>query len=160
MQLRAERYWPRFPFSGLHRYYDAFVLMTYFTYRADGPEDVEEFTKRDIEILRRELDDPGVVIHSIGGEAQRATTADVRGFVAAIHDANVPGASLYDASTTTPAMWKLLRRAVASRGLKADASATPKRPKQPVTELLDYLRTLLVRQSSMLGHREGPRTAP
>jgi hypothetical protein len=146
MQLRAERYWPRFPFSGLHRYYDAFVLMTYFTYRADGPEDVEKFTRQDIAILRRETDDPGVAIHSIGGEAQRATTADVRGFVAAVHNANVPGVSLYDASTTTPAMWRLLRRAVSSERLNGGASSTPERLRQPMTRLLDFLRSVFSRQ--------------
>ena len=146
MELRAERYWPHFPFSGLHRYYDAFVLMTYFTYRADGPEDVEKFVSRDIEILRRETNDPGVAIHSIGGEAQRATTADVRGFVAAVHNANVPGVSLYDASTTTPAMWRLLRRFASSEWLKGDASSPRQRLRQPVTGLLDYLRSVFLPQ--------------
>lgn len=146
MELRAERYWPHFPFAGLHRHYDVFVLMTYFTYRADGPEDVEKFTRRDIAILRRETDDPRVAIHSIGGEAQRATTADVRGFVAAVHNANVPGASLYDASTTTPAMWRLLRRAVSSQRLKGGAGRAPQRLQQPLTGLLDYLRSVFSRQ--------------
>ena len=113
MQLRAKRYWPHFPFTGLHRYYDVFVLMTYFTYRTHGTTAVQDFTSRDIAILRREVRDPTVTIHSIGGEAKRATTADVRGFAAAVRAENVAGASLYDADATTPAMWRLLRRAVA-----------------------------------------------
>jgi hypothetical protein len=113
IQLRERRYWPHFPFRGLYRYYDGLVLMTYFTYRVHGTAAVEDFTRRDIAILRREVHDPTVAIHSIGGEARRATTADVRGFAAAaVRDANVAGASLYDASATARPMWTLLRRAV------------------------------------------------
>jgi hypothetical protein len=52
---------------------------------------------------------PDVPVHSIGGEADRATPADVRGFVAAVRSAGVLGASLYDARDTTPEMWRLLR---------------------------------------------------
>ena len=115
MQLRGRRYWPDFPFAGLHRYYDAFVLMTYFTYRTHGTAAVQDFTRRDIDILRDELRDRAVAIHSIGGEAKRATTADVRGFAAAVRTENVAGASLYDAGATTPAMWRVLRLALTPR---------------------------------------------
>ena len=93
MQLRAEAYWPRFPFAALHRHYDAFVLMTYFTYRATGTESVRAFTAKDIALLRAAVRDRDVAIHSIGGEAQRATVADVRGFTAAVREANVHGVS-------------------------------------------------------------------
>ena len=112
IELRGRRYWPRFPFKGLARDYDAFMLMTYFTYRLHGTAAVKDFTTQDIAILRREVGDPTVAIHSIGGEAERATTADVRGFAAAVRTQHVSGASLYDARATTLPMWNVLRRAL------------------------------------------------
>ena len=122
IELRGSSYWPHFPFLGLHRYYDVFLLMTYFTYRLHGTQAVRDFTSRDIAILRREVRDPGVAIHSIGGEAKRATTADVRGFAAAVRNENVSGASLYDADATTPTMWRLMRQAVANDILRTGSS--------------------------------------
>jgi hypothetical protein len=112
LELRGRRYWPRFPFKGLARYYDGFLLMTYFTYRLHGTAAVKDFTTQDIATLRRRVGDPAVAIHSIGGEAKRATTADVRGFAAAVRAEHVSGASLYDARATTPPMWNALRRAL------------------------------------------------
>ena len=79
----------------------------------------------------RELDRLAAGDHSIGGVAKRATTADVRGFAAAARAENVAGASLYDAGSTTPGMWRLLRRAV-SRCVPleqvADTRTTPRTP--------------------------------
>lgn len=130
MQLRAERYWPRFPFAALHRYFDAFALMTYFTYRANGAYEVQAFTSQDIAILRQEVGDPEVVIHSIGGEAQRASTSEVRGFTAAVQEANVHGASLYDARTTTPRMWSVLRQAFPEAAFNECVDRLPRRRSQ------------------------------
>lgn len=116
MRLRGRSYWPDFPFAALRRHYDGYLLMTYFTYRARGRDSVRAFTAKDISVLRAAVNDPTVPVHSIGGEAQRATQRDVSGFAAAIRAGHVDGASLYDAAGTTDRMWSILRRSVSPPG--------------------------------------------
>lgn len=115
------RYWPRFPYSRLAALYDVFVPMGYFTYRTRTLRAAYDYTVRNAALIRRSTGNPSVPIHLIGGVADAASAAEVRGFVRAARVCGVTGGSLYDFGTTTAAHWSAL--ATLRRPLQA-ASAT------------------------------------
>ncbi|HSJ50893.1 MAG TPA: hypothetical protein VLA90_06345 [Actinomycetota bacterium] len=95
-RLRTDRtYWPSFPYRELADMYDAFLPMTYFTYRVSGREGAAWYTSKNIRILRQETAGLRVPIHVIGGIASHATAAETRGFVDAVRSHEVAGASYY-----------------------------------------------------------------
>ena len=102
MQLQR-RYWPQFPYRRLAQLYDVFLPMAYFTYQRR--EGTYGYTVRNVGIIRREVGNPGVPIHVIGGVADSASTAQVRSFVRAARACGVLGASLYDFLTTKRGHW-------------------------------------------------------
>jgi hypothetical protein len=108
------RYWPRFPYRGLALRYDALLPMVYFTWRDTAVIDSQDYVALSLEILRAGVGSGGVPIHVIGGIAQDASTAGVRGFAAAVGSGVVIGDSLYSYRGVTPKMWNLL--APAPRG--------------------------------------------
>jgi hypothetical protein len=107
MQL-LPKYWPRFPYAGLGAIYDVFLPMGYFTYRTRSLRAAYDYTVRNAAIIRRATGDPSVPIHLIGGVADAASTAQVRGFVRAARDCGVAGGSLYDFGTTSAGHWASL----------------------------------------------------
>jgi hypothetical protein len=107
MQL-LPRYWPGFPYRQLAALYDAFLPMSYFTYRAKGERAVHDYTARNVAIIRSATGDPDVPIHMIGGVASRASAVDVRGFMRAVRECDVSGVSLYDFATTRTSQWRQL----------------------------------------------------
>jgi hypothetical protein len=102
------KYWPRFPFADLAESYDVFLPMGYFTYRTRNLRGAYDYTVRNAALIRRATGDPSVPIHLIGGIADAASTAQVRGFVRAARACGVVGGSLYDFGTTTPGHWASL----------------------------------------------------
>jgi hypothetical protein len=108
--LRMEvdpRYWPRFPYRGLARLYDVILPMTYFTFRVNGGDGAHAYTTGNIDIIRRETGDRSVPIHVIGGiGANREETA---GFVRAVRERGIIGASFYTFPLTPRESWEALR---------------------------------------------------
>jgi hypothetical protein len=102
MQL-LPKYWPQFPYRRLAQLYDVFLPMAYFTYQTR--EATYGYTLRNVGIIRREVGDSAVPIHVIGGVADSASAAQVRGFVRAARACGVLGASLYDFLTTKRGHW-------------------------------------------------------
>ena len=101
-------YWPGFPYEGLTRYYDVIVPMSYSAYRAHGEQETHDYTANNIDIIREETGTPEIPIHVIGGIAQSITQREARGFVHAVREHGVAGASLYDFLTTTAEAWSEL----------------------------------------------------
>ncbi len=101
-------YWPRFPFRALERTYDVLLPMTYFTWRVRGERGAHRYTAQNIAIIRRETKDPGVPIHVIGGIGP--TRSETRGFVDAVRERGVIGASYYTFPITPSDDWEPLRQ--------------------------------------------------
>jgi hypothetical protein len=114
----ASLYWPSFPWKDVARIYDVIVPMGYFTFRADGYEEVREYTTDNIRKIRRETGRRNVPIHFIGGIANDAGPIELRGFVRATREHEVMGASLYDYPITSRRSWyelRALKRSVVQR---------------------------------------------
>lgn len=103
-------YWPRFPFGRLAREYDVFLPMTYFTWRVHGERGAHWYTAQNIDIIREEVGDRSVPIHVIGGIGGEATAAETNGFVRAVRERGVLGASYYTFPLTTDGDWRALAR--------------------------------------------------
>jgi hypothetical protein len=107
MELRPE-YWPGFPFARLAGIYDVFMTMTYYSYRAYGSRAVHDYITRSMDILRRKTRRPDVPIHAIGGIADGSNGSETLGFVQAVREYGLIGASLYDYKITGAEDWKAL----------------------------------------------------
>ncbi|HEX2240621.1 MAG TPA: hypothetical protein VHJ82_05720 [Actinomycetota bacterium] len=106
----ASRYWPEFPYRELHRRYDVFIPMGYWTFQTRGPKAAHDHTAANIRRIRRGTRDPKVPIHLIGGLANDAGRREVRAFVRAARRHRVLGASLYDFPITGRGDWSALAR--------------------------------------------------
>jgi hypothetical protein len=100
-------YWPGFPFRVLARTYDVFLPMTYFTWRVSGEHGAHWYTAQNIGIIRRRTGDQTVPIHVIGGIG--ASRGETRGFVEAVRERGILGASYYTFPTTPPDDWQPLQ---------------------------------------------------
>jgi hypothetical protein len=103
-------YWPHFPFRGLAARYDAMIPMTYFTYTTSGKDAAHRYTDQAIDLIRREVGSKQVPIHVIGGLAQVATSRETEGFVQAIREHGIVGASYYTFPGVTRGQWRQLVR--------------------------------------------------
>jgi hypothetical protein len=108
---RHPHYWPGFPYRPLANVFDAFMPMAYFSYYVHTPAGAYSYTRRVVTLLRARIADPGVVIHVIGGVANRLNAATVAGFVRAADDCAVDGLSLYAFPQTSVAQWAALTAA-------------------------------------------------
>ena len=87
--------------------------MGYWTNRkvSSGYRDAERYTRENVERLRAHLGDPKAVVSPIGGIMNKATPADVTGFLKAVRETGCVGASLYNWSTQKPETYGLMRAA-------------------------------------------------
>jgi hypothetical protein len=106
----TQRYWPRFPYRRVRALYDVFLPMSYWTPHLSGEAQVHRYTSAAIRLIRARAGDRAVPIHVIGGVANLASAAEVRGFGRAARERGAAGASLYDAPITSAAQWNQLRR--------------------------------------------------
>lgn len=88
-------YWPGFPWHQLALTYDAILPMTYYTFRASGPEESFAYVAGSIDEIRTRIGSDEVPIHVIGGLARDASTPETRAFTRAVRDRDVIGASWY-----------------------------------------------------------------
>lgn len=108
-RLRTDpSYWMDFPYRPLAEMVDAFLPMTYFTWRVSGREGASWYTAKNIAILRQETAGMKVSIHVIGGIASDASAQETRGFVEAVRSRNVVGASYYTFPMIRPDQWSEL----------------------------------------------------
>ena len=108
------RYWPGFPYAALDRTFDAFLPMTYYTYRAHGSAAVARYVQTSVAIIRTQTGDASVPIHVIGGLADATSNSDVAAFARTVGTCGARGFSLYDFFETKPAVWSLLSRAAST----------------------------------------------
>ena len=103
--------WPKFPYKRLAKQVDVWMPMTYWTNRteASGWKDGFVYTSENIKRVRKDLGDPGALVHPIGGVADQTLTADTNGFVRAAKSHRAIGWSLYDYVTTSSSAWPRLR---------------------------------------------------
>jgi hypothetical protein len=107
---RNPTYWPRFPYRRLAAVDDVFLPMTYFTWATGGEQGAHGYTAACIRIIRNEVRDPSFPIHVIGGISNQSTRAEARGFVHAVREQGVIGASYYAYHGTSRSQWRALRR--------------------------------------------------
>jgi hypothetical protein len=106
------QYWPEFPWTSLHKAYDAWMPMGYWTNRtaASGWRDGARYTTENIDRVRDHLGDPNAPIHPVGGIANEATSAEVAAFIAAARSRGAIGASMYDDRTSNGDIYALVRQ--------------------------------------------------
>ena len=107
------KYWPDFPWKEIRGIYDVWQPMGYWTNRstASGYRDAERYTRENVERLRAHLGDPKAVVHPIGGIMNKASAADVTGYLKAVEETGCIGASLYTWFTQKPETHALMRAA-------------------------------------------------
>ncbi|HEV3485580.1 MAG TPA: hypothetical protein VG106_09250 [Vicinamibacterales bacterium] len=106
------RYWPNFPYKRIARVYDVMVPMGYFTFSTSGYRSVRTYTTNNIRTLRRETGKVEIPIHVIGGIADDVGVPAARGFVRAVKEQKILGASLYDFAITGAETWRELKPVV------------------------------------------------
>lgn len=102
-------YWPGFPWADLDPLYDVFLPMTYYTWRVKGMAGAHDYTAGNVDLVREQTADPTVPIHVIGGIADQASVAETNGFVHAVRERGVIGASYYTFPIVSSEQWPLLR---------------------------------------------------
>ena len=107
---RNPTYWPHFPYGYVAALYDVFLPMTYYSWRVSGLEGARWYTSKNIEIIRREVGTDQVPIHVIGGIANESSDQETRGFVRAVREHGIIGASFYTFPTTARSEWPILRQ--------------------------------------------------
>ena len=114
---RHPRYWPRFPYRGLARFYDVFLPMAYFTdAHVHGSERARAYLATDIAAIRARTGNRHMPIHLIGGIAGSMSAGDTAGFMRAVADCAPLGYSLYEFPITSRATWEALTAPLAARG--------------------------------------------
>jgi hypothetical protein len=118
---RHPRYWPRFPYRPLARYYDVFLPMAYFTDAGvHGSKPSRAYLAANVRDIRIRTGNPNEPIHLIGGIAGSMGAKETAGFMHAVADCALLGYSLYEFPITSRSAWKALRAplvAVANGGL-------------------------------------------
>jgi hypothetical protein len=107
---RNSTYWPGFPYANVAGLYDVFLPMTYYSWRVSGLDGARSYTSRNIAIIRREVGSDQVPIHVIGGIADGSDDEETRGFVQAVREYGIIGASFYTYPLTAPSEWPILQR--------------------------------------------------
>jgi hypothetical protein len=100
-------FWPGYPWAELAATYDVLMPMAYWTLRRGDLRESLRYVGENLSRIRAEVG-PDVPLHPIGGIADAATPADLRGFVDAARAGGAIGASLYDWATSTPQQWEAL----------------------------------------------------
>lgn len=112
---RHPRYWPRFPYRALARYYDVFLPMAYFTdAHVHGSNRTRAYVATDVAAIRTRTGNRHVPIHLVGGIAGSMSPGDTAGFMRAVADCAPFGYSLYEFPITSRATWKALATPPAS----------------------------------------------
>lgn len=105
----APEHWAGFPWRALAASSDAWVLMDYWSYRADRATNPAHqpftYTTGNVSSTRTLTGRADLPIHVVGGVAHKVTAGDVDEFLRASKESNVIGTSLYDFRTTGDELW-------------------------------------------------------
>lgn len=104
-------WWPNFPYRELAKYYDVWMPMAYWSYRAKTFtewNDPYRYVYESVVRLRTLTGNPNLPVHPIGGEAAAMTTSDVFWMNAAMHDSNSIGGSIYDDASSPRVLYDAL----------------------------------------------------
>jgi hypothetical protein len=106
---RHPKYWPRFPYRPLARFYGAFLPMAYFTDAGvHGIEPTRKYLAADVRDIRVRTGNPQIPIHLIGGIAGSMDARETAGFMRAVADCAPLGYSLYEFPITHRITWTAL----------------------------------------------------
>ena len=100
-------WWPDFPYSQLRSYYDAFIPMSYSSYRGTDAKTTYTWNLNNVAEMRARAGDATLPVHLAGGIADNFP--QVGEFVRAVRDSGSIGGGLYDLHTTHPDAWAILR---------------------------------------------------
>ena len=104
-------FWPGFPWAELAPIYDVWLPMAYWSFRTGRNADPHTYTAENVIRVRLDLDDPGAMVHAVGGIGAADGTAlvdpgepladieDLVLFVNALKDTETIGGSIYDWAT-------------------------------------------------------------
>ena len=106
LELR-QGWWPDFPYAQLRSYYDAYIPMSYSSYRGTDAATTYRWNVENVQRIRAEVGDPTLPIHLAGGIADNFP--EVGAFVRAVRDSQALGGGLYDLHTTHPDAWRILQ---------------------------------------------------
>ena len=111
LEVVNPKFWPDFPYREIAPSYDVWMTMGYWTDRtsASGYRDAHAYTKENVVRLRRNVGRADLPVHPIGGIGTGTSRADVEAYKRAVSEVGGFGGSLYDWSTTAPALWPALR---------------------------------------------------
>lgn len=103
-------YWPGFPWEFVGQSYDAVLPMSYWTLRKAGSTyaNPTRHIGDDVRLARTLSKNPRLAVHEVGGLAEDVTPTQASQMVAACRAAGCIGGSLYDATTTSPAVWNVI----------------------------------------------------
>jgi hypothetical protein len=103
--------WPDFPYKGVDKWVDAWMPMSYYTYRStdSGLRNAYRYTVDSVDRLRKRIGDPKVPVHLIGGLAEDSTPDDYLFMTGAATATDALGWSIYDYATTGSWAWPYLR---------------------------------------------------
>ncbi|HEY7874575.1 MAG TPA: hypothetical protein VIG64_05580 [Actinomycetota bacterium] len=125
-------YWTDFPYPALGRLYDAFMPMSYFTFRVEGPTAVRRYIRANVRAVRERTGVEDLPVHPIGGIADAAKLSEVKAYVRAVFAESAVGGSLYDFPLMRAGEWKRLARLRSKREAPADPGILPEtRPAHP-----------------------------
>ncbi len=109
LEVVNPRLWPRFPYRALAPSIDAWLPMTYWTFRNAPYRDAFTYTDESIRRLRTDLHDPHAAVAPVGGLAGDSVPLDYLTFARALRQDHAIGRSLFDAATTSTTAWTYLR---------------------------------------------------
>ena len=111
LEVVNKKFWPDFPYREIAPSYDVWMTMGYWTDRTtrSGYRNPHAYTKENVIRLRRNVGDPNLPVHPIGGIGTGTSREDVEGYKRAITEVGGFGGSLYDWHTTAASLWPALR---------------------------------------------------
>ena len=111
MDVINVNFWPNFPWASLAPYYNVWMPMNYWTGRtqASGYHDGYRYTVDNMSLIRQHINNPGAIVHPIGGIANTATDDEIRGMVKGAQEQGAIGWSMYDWNTTRLTSMPILR---------------------------------------------------
>ncbi len=110
LERRPSR-WPRFPWATLALEVDAVAPMIYTGGAFRGFDATYGYVTRSLRLIRAHTRNDELAIHAAGGVANRMSTEELAGFVAAVEDdGGTIGVSLYDWDTMTDRAWRAVAR--------------------------------------------------
>jgi hypothetical protein len=108
-------YWTDFPYDKIGPLFDAFLPMSYFTFRVDGRHAVRRYIRATVRAMRDRTGRTDVPVHPIGGIADVAPLDETRAYVRGVFAEEAFGGSFYDFPLMRPRQWDVLKRLRSTR---------------------------------------------